>query len=31
MGTGNATDSIGDGQVITVDGTEGRVYLAGRR
>jgi phosphohistidine swiveling domain-containing protein len=31
MGTGNATERIRDGQVITVDGTEGRVYLAGRR
>jgi phosphoenolpyruvate synthase/pyruvate phosphate dikinase len=32
MGTGNATERIRDGQhVIIVDGTEGRVYLAGRR
>jgi phosphohistidine swiveling domain-containing protein len=31
MGTGNATERIRDGQVITVDATEGRVYLAGRQ
>jgi pyruvate,water dikinase len=29
MGTGNATERIWDGQVITVDGTQGRVYLGG--
>jgi pyruvate,water dikinase len=28
MGTGNATERIRDGQVITVDGTAGKVYLA---
>lgn len=28
MGTGNATERIRDGQVVTVDGTAGKVYLA---
>jgi phosphoenolpyruvate synthase/pyruvate phosphate dikinase len=30
LGTGNATERIPDGQTITVNGTEGGVYLAGR-
>jgi len=29
MGTGNGTERIHDGQVVTVDGTEGRVTLHG--